>query len=532
MIQVQNLTLRFGDRVLFEDVNLKFTAGNCYGVIGANGAGKSTFVKILSGEVDYHTGDIILPQDQRLAVLKQNIYEFNEQTVLGTVIMGHKPLFDLIQERDTLYAKEDFSEEDGVRSSEIEEEFGDMGGWEAEAQAGELLSGLGIKEGLHDKLMKDITDDEKVRVLLAQALFGDPDVLLLDEPTNGLDINSVMWLEEFLAGFKNTVIVVSHDRHFLNRVCTHTLDIDFKKIRMYTGNYDFWYLASQLAQKQLKDENKKKEDKAKELKEFIAKFSSNAARSKQATARKKLLDKITLEDMPVSTRKYPFINFKPEREAGNDILNIEGLSKSEDGEVLFKDMNLVVNKGDRIAVISDNESAKVALFKVLSGEMEPDGGSFKWGITITQAYFPRDHEEFFAKDINLIDWLRQYSEEKEEGFIRGYLGRMLFSGQEATKKCNVLSGGEKVRCMLSRMMLSGSNFLILDEPTNHLDLESITSLNTGMQEFTGTLMFTSADHELTQTVADRILEIAPDGTVRDYMTTYDEYLERQAAAVS
>ncbi len=531
MIQVQNLLLRFGERVLFEDVNLKFTPGNCYGVIGANGAGKSTFINILSGEVDYHSGEVIIPAGQRMAVLKQNYYEFNELAVLKTVVMGHKKLFDLIQERDALYAKEDFSEADGVRSSEIEEEFGDIGGWEAEAQAGELLSGLGIKENLHEKLMKDISDDEKVRVLLAQALFGDPDVLLLDEPTNGLDVNSIMWLEEFLAGFKNTVIVVSHDRHFLNTVCTHTLDIDFKKIRMYTGNYDFWYLASQLSQKQLKDDNKKKEDKARELKEFIARFASNAARSKQATSRRKLLDKLTLEDLPTSTRKYPYINFKPEREAGNDILTLDGLTKSADGQVLFKDAHLVVSRGDRIAVISDNEQAKVALFKILAGEEQPDRGSFKWGITISSAYFPRDHEEYFNKDLNLIDWLRQYSEEKEEGFIRGFLGRMLFSGQEATKKCNVLSGGEKVRCMLARMMLSGSNFLIFDEPTNHLDLESITSLNTGMQEFPGTMIFTSADHELTQTVANRVLEIAPDGTTTAYLSTYDEYLERQAAAV-
>ncbi|MCB1307696.1 MAG: ATP-binding cassette domain-containing protein [Leptospiraceae bacterium] len=526
MISVQNITLRYGQRALFEEVNLKFTPGNCYGIIGANGAGKSTFLKILSGEEDNHLGEVILPSDQRLAVLKQDHYAYNEYPVLKTVIMGYKRLYEIMEERDAIYAKSDFSDEDGVRASELEEEFSEMGGWEAEAEAASMLEGLGISQELHAKLVKDLNDTEKVRVLLAQALFGNPDVLLLDEPTNHLDVSSVMWLEDFLLDFKNTVIVVSHDRHFLNTVCTHIVDIDFGKMQMYVGNYDFWQQSSELALKQRKDDNRKKEDKIKELKEFIQRFSSNASKARQATSRKKLLDKIKPEEIRPSSRKYPYINFKPEREAGNDILFVENLSKTVDGELLFKDVSFHLKADDKVAVIGDNSNAITMLFKILMGEEQPDSGEVRWGVTITTAYFPKEHDAYFQSKLNLVDWLRQYSEEKEEGFIRGFLGRMLFSGEEALKECNVLSGGEKVRCMLSRMMLSGANVLLFDEPTNHLDLESITSLNNGMIDFPGALLFTSHDHQLTQTVANRVIEIGPDG-MADRMMRYDDYLEEK-----
>ena len=530
MIATSNLTLRYGKRVLFEDVNLKFSPGNCYGIIGANGAGKSTFLKILSGEIEQSAGEVIIPSTERLAVLKQNHFEFNDFQVLKTVIMGHKRLFDVMEEKDAIYSKEDFSDADGVRASELEEEFGDLNGYEAEAEAASMLSGLGIKEELHNKLMKDLGDAEKVRVLLAQALFGNPDTLLLDEPTNHLDVASINWLEEFLYEFNNTVLVVSHDRHFLNKVCTHIVDIDFSKMQQFVGNYDFWYHSSQLALKQKKDENKKKEDKAKELKEFIARFSSNASKAKQATSRKKQLEKLTLEDIKPSSRKYPYINFKSEREAGNDILNVEGLSLKIDGETLLDNISFRVNKGDKIAFVSPRGLAITSLFDILSGVRKPDSGEFKWGVTTTHSYFPKDHENFFDGDLNLVDWLRQYSEENEEGFIRGFLGRMLFSGDEALKKSNVLSGGEKVRCMLSRMMLSGANVIILDEPTNHLDLESITALNDGMVDFSGTIMFTSYDHQLTQTSANRVIEIDAQGVLTDRLSTYDEYLESKLVA--
>lgn len=525
MITVQNLALRFGSRTLFEDVNLKFTNGNCYGIIGANGAGKSSFIKLLSGELEASQGDISLPEGKRLAVLKQDHFAYNDYPVLKTVIMGFRRLFEVMEEKDAIYEKADFTDEDGIRVSELEEEFEDLGGWEAEAQAGSLLDGLGIDTSLHDKLMKDLEDNQKVRVLLSQALFGDPDILLLDEPTNHLDVQSVVWLEEFLYNFKNTVLVVSHDRHFLNRVCTHMVDIDYGKITMHVGNYDFWYQASQLAQKQLKDENKKKEEKAKELKEFIARFSSNASKARQATARKKMLDKLTIDDIKPSTRRYPYINFKPDREPGNDILAVEGLTLKQEGETLLNDISIRLRPEDKVAFVGPNSLATTRLFEVLAGNLEPDSGEIKWGITIQHAYFPKEHEEFFNDEMNLIDWLRQYSKEKEEGFIRGYLGRMLFSGDETLKKSSVLSGGEKVRCMFSRMMLSGANVLIMDEPTNHLDMESITALNNGLEEFKGVLLFTSHDHQLVQTVANRIIEIKKDGTIEDRLCSFDEYLD-------
>ncbi len=527
MINVQNLTLKYGQRTLFENVNLKFAPGNCYGLIGANGAGKSTFIKILSGVEEPTSGEVLIPGDQRMAVLKQNHYEYNDFEVLKTVIMGHKDLYAIMEERDAIYAKADMSDEDGIRAAELEEQFADLGGWEAESEAATLLTGLGIKEAMHAKLMKELEDDDKVRVLLAQALFGNPDILLLDEPTNHLDVSSIVWLEEFLYDFKNTVIVVSHDRHFLNRVCTHIADLDFGKMQIYVGNYDFWYLSSQLAMQQRKDENKKKEDKVKELKEFIARFSANASKSKQATSRKKLLEKITIDDIKPSSRKYPYINFKPERDPGNDILTVDGLSKTVDGVELFKDVSFRVREEDKIAFVGDDGLAKSMFFKILMGEEQADAGEFKWGVTITPAYFPKDHDEYFEKDLNLVDWLRQYSKDQDEGYIRGFLGRMLFSGDEALKKCSVLSGGEKVRCMLSRMMLSGANLLIFDEPTNHLDLESITALNQGMIEFPGVILFTSYDHELSNTVANRVIEFKDGGGAFDKLCTYDEYIEYQ-----
>jgi ATPase subunit of ABC transporter with duplicated ATPase domains len=524
MISVSNVTLRYGKRVLFEDVNIKFTPGNCYGLIGANGAGKSTFLKILSGEIEPQTGQVSITPGERLAVLKQNHFEYDDIPVLQTVIMGHKRLYDLMHEKDALYNKADFSDADGVRASELEAEFADMNGWNAEYEAAELLSGLGIREELHHSLVRDLTGSEKVRVLLAQALFGNPDILLLDEPTNNLDVESIRWLENFLADFKNTVIVVSHDRHFLDQVCTHVADIDFGKIQLFTGNYSFWYESSQLALKQKSDANKKTDDKRKELEEFIRRFSANASKSKQATSRQKLLEKLTLEDIKPSSRKYPHVQFKQEREAGDQLLTVENLTLSHDGNVLFRDLSFSVNKGDKIAFFSRDGLAVPALFEVLMGERKADKGDFRWGVTTSQAYFPNENTQYFDTDLNLVDWLRQYSTEKDESFIRGFLGRMLFSGEESLKKAKVLSGGEKVRCMLSKMMLQGANILVLDEPTNHLDLESITALNNGLKDFKGTVLFASHDHQFVQTVANRIIELTPRGVI-DKVMTYDEYLE-------
>ncbi len=527
MISANGVSLRYGGRALFENVNIKFTKGNCYGLIGANGSGKSTFLKILSGEIEPNKGDVSITTGERLAVLKQNHYEYDEFEVLKTVIMGHKRLVEIMEEKEKLYAKSDFTEEEGMKLSELEAEFAEMNGWEAESDAATLLNGLNIGEEYHYKLMKDLDGNEKIRVLLAQALFGNPDILLMDEPTNHLDIASITWLENFLANFENIVIVVSHDRHFLNQVCTHIADIDFGKIQLYMGNYDFWYQSSQLALQQMKDANKKTEARIKELQEFIQRFSANASKSKQATSRKKLLDKLTLEDIRPSSRKYPFVDFKPDREAGNDLLMINGVSKEIEGEQLLKDANIIVNKGDKIAFVGTYGNAKTALFKILMGEVEPDSGDFKWGVTTSQAYFPRDNSEYFdGIDFNLVDWLRQYSKDQTETFLRGWLGRMLFSGEEALKKASVLSGGEKVRCMLAKMMLSGANVLILDEPTNHLDLESITALNNGLINYKGTLLFSSHDHEFVQTIANRIIELTPKGII-DRQMSYDEYLENE-----
>jgi ATPase subunit of ABC transporter with duplicated ATPase domains len=527
MISANGISLRYGGRALFENVNIKFTKGNCYGLIGANGSGKSTFLKILSGEIEPSKGDVSITPGERLAVLKQNHYEYDEFEVLKTVIMGHKRLIEIMEEKEKLYAKSEFTEEEGIRLSELEAEFAELNGWEAESDAAILLNGLNIGEEYHYKLMKDLDGTEKIRVLLAQALFGNPDILLMDEPTNHLDVASITWLENFLANFENTVIVVSHDRHFLNQVCTQIADIDFGKIQLYFGNYDFWYQSSQLALQQAKDANKKTEARMKELQEFIQRFSANASKSKQATSRKKLLDKLTLEDIKPSSRKYPFVDFKPEREAGNDLLMISGISKEIEGEQLLKDVNIIVNKSDKIAFVGTYGNAKTALFKILMGEMEADSGDFKWGITTSQAYFPGDNSEYFdGVDLSLVDWLRQYSKDQTETFLRGWLGRMLFSGEEALKKASVLSGGEKVRCMLAKMMLSGANVLLFDEPTNHLDLESITALNNGLINYKGTIMFTSHDHEFVQTIANRIIEITPKGII-DRQMTYDEYLENE-----
>lgn len=526
MITVSNLSLRYGKRTLFEEVNLKFTPGNCYGVIGANGAGKSTFLKILSGEVDPSTGSVSFTPGERMAVLKQNHYEFDEFTVLETVMMGHKELYSVMKEKDALYAKEDFTDKDGERAGELENIFAEMDGWNAESNAATLLSNLGISEDLHYKQVKELEGNQKVRVLLAQALFGNPDILLLDEPTNDLDINTIAWLEDFLAGYEATVLVVSHDRHFLDAVCTHVVDIDFGKMTIYTGNYTFWYESSQLAARQRTDQNKKMEDKVKELQEFIRRFSANASKSKQATSRKKALDKINLEEIKPSNRKYPAIMFNNQgREAGDQILQIEKLSKIMNGELLFSDISLMVNKGDKIAIISENSLATTAFYQILTGNDQDFSGDFKWGVTINTADIPNDNAEYFeGKEENLIDWLREYSEgEKDEQFIRGFLGKMLFSGDEVMKKCSVLSGGEKMRCMFSRMMLQQANVLLFDEPTNHLDLESITALNNGMSDFKGTILFTSRDHELTQTVANRIIEITPKGVI-DKLMSYDEYI--------
>ncbi|MHB1686081.1 MAG: ABC-F family ATP-binding cassette domain-containing protein [Ignavibacteriaceae bacterium] len=524
MLSTSNISLRYGKRVLFEEVNIKFTPGNCYGIIGANGAGKSTFLKILANEIDPASGEVIITPGQRLAVLKQNQFEFDEFEVLKTVIAGHKKLSRIMEEKDALYAKPDFTDEDGIQASVLEGEFAELNGWEAEAEAASLLVALGIKNELHDKKMADLSGNEKVKVLLAQALFGTPDILLLDEPTNHLDIQSINWLEEFLINFKNTVVVVSHDRHFLNNVCTHIADIDYGKIQIYTGNYDFWLESSQLAMQQAKDANKKTESKIKELQEFIARFSANASKSKQATSRKKLLEKLTIDEIKPSSRKMPYINFKPERLAGDSILEVKNISKSFDGEDILKNLSFKVDRGDKIAFVGSHDHSKTTLFKILMEEIKADAGECEWGVTTTQSYFPKENSSYFNVDLNLIDWLRQYSKEKDETFIRGFLGRMLFSGDESLKKANVLSGGEKVRCMIARMMLSGSNFLILDEPTNHLDLEAITSLNNGLINFPGTVLFVSHDHQFIQTIANRIIEITPKGMV-DKRMTFDEYLE-------
>ena len=526
MISVNNLSLQFGKRTLFDDVNLKFVQGNCYGVIGANGAGKSTFLKILTGEQDPTRGRVELEPGKRMAVLSQNHFAFDEFQVLQTVIMGHKRLFEIMNEKDALYAKPDFSEEDGMRASELEGEFADLEGWNAETDAASLLSNLGIEEAKHDMIMSDLPSDVKVRVLLAQALFGNPDVLVLDEPTNDLDLKTISWLEDFLLDFKNTVIVVSHDRHFLDTVCTHICDIDYSKINLFTGNYTFWYQSSQLAARQRNDKNKKAEDKKKELQDFISRFSANASKSKQATSRRKMLDKLDLDEIQPSSRKYPGINFAADRDAGNQILTVSNLSKEFEGNYLFKDLNFTLNKGDKVAIVSKNSVAITALFEILNERQKADTGDFTYGTTITTAYLPNDNSEYFEYDQSLIDWLRQYAqtdEEKEEVSVRGFLGRMLFSGEEALKSAKVLSGGEKVRCMLSKMMLAKANLLMMDEPTNHLDLESITALNNGMRDFPGNIIFTSHDHELVNTVANRIIEITPTGFI-DKMMPYDDYL--------
>ncbi|MCA1294505.1 ATP-binding cassette domain-containing protein [Paenibacillus sp. alder61] len=527
MISTNGVTLRYGKRALFEDVNIKFTPGNCYGLIGANGAGKSTFLKILAGEIEPNQGEVSMTPGERLAVLKQNHYEYDEYPVLETVIMGHARLYSIMKEKDALYAKADFSEEDGMRAGELEGEFAELNGWDAEPDAAALLIGLGSPRDLHDKKMKELSGNEKVRVLLAQALFGRPNNLLLDEPTNHLDLESIQWLENFLMDYEGTVIVVSHDRHFLNKVCTHIADIDFGKIQMYVGNYDFWYESSQLALQMQRDANKKKEEKIKELQAFIQRFSANASKSKQATSRKKQLDKITLDDIRPSNRKYPFLHFKAEREAGKQLLTVDGLTKSLEGEKVLDNVSFVVNKGDKIAFVGPNSLPKTTFFQIVMGELEADAGEYSWGVTTSQAYFPKDNSKYFdGVDLNLVDWLRQYSNDQDETFLRGFLGRMLFSGEEALKKASVLSGGEKVRCMLAKMMLNGANVLLFDEPTNHLDLESITALNNGLIDFDGTILFTSHDHQFIQTIANRIIEITPNGII-DRVMTYDEYLESE-----
>lgn len=525
MINVSNLSLRYGKRVLFEDVNIKFTEGNCYGIIGANGAGKSTFLKILSGEIEPSTGKVEISKGQRMSVLKQNHHQYDEVDVLQTVIMGNDVLYSIMQEKDALYAKEDFTEEDGIRAGDLEGTFGEMGGWNAESDAATLLSNLGVKEDKHYQKVKDLDGNEKVRVLLAQALFGDPDILLLDEPTNDLDMNTISWLENFLSEYDKVVLVVSHDRHFLDTVCTHVADIDFGKINIFTGNYSFWYESSQLLLKQRADQNKKAEDKIAELKEFIARFSANASKSKQATSKKKMLDKINVEDMKPSNRKYPAILFNNQtREAGDQILEVKGLTKYINGELAFKNINFDLKRGQKVTILGASSLVTTAFYKIINGEDTDFEGEYRWGVTITPTYLPADNSAYFeGKDLNLVDWLRQYSEEKDETFIRGFLGKMLFSGEETQKKCTVLSGGEKVRCMLSRMMMQRGNVLTFDEPTNHLDLESITALNNGMKDFRGTIIFTSRDHELTQTVSDRVLELTPNGLI-DREMPFDEYI--------
>lgn len=524
MLQVNNLSLTFGKRTLFKDVNLKFTAGNCYGVIGANGAGKSTFLKVLSGDIDSSKGDVIVTDNERISVLKQDHNAYDDKGVIETVIMGNQKLYDIMKEKEEIYSKPDFTDEDGLRVGELEAEFAEMDGWQAESDAEILLSGIGLDRALYNDIMANLKGEDKVKVLLAQALFGNPDILILDEPTNYLDINAKIWLENFLLDFKNTVIVVSHDRHFLNKVCTHILDIDYGKIRLYVGNYDFWLESSELIQKQMRDSNKKKEDKIKELQDFIRRFSANASKSKQATSRKKLLEKIELDDIVPSSRKYPYINFDVDRQLGRDVLELKGISKTIDGVVVLKNLNLTINNGDKVAFVGKNELAKTTLFKIITGELEPDSGTVKWGTTTTYSYFPKDHDEYFKEDVNLIDFLRPYSKEQEETYLRGFLGRMLFSGEEALKKVSVLSGGEKVRLMFSRMMLKKANVIILDEPTNHLDIESITSLNRAIKSFKGVCLFSSYDYELVNSVANRIIEFKEDGKYVDKTCTYDEYL--------
>ena len=529
MISANNVTLRLGKRALFEDVNIKFTEGNCYGLIGANGAGKSTFLKILSGKLEPSKGDITMNQGERLSVLEQDHYKYDDCQVLDTVIMGNARLYEIMKEKDAIYMKEDFTEEDGMRASELEGEFAELNGWEAESDAAILLNGLGIEPDLHYAVMKDLDGGQKVKVLLAKALFGNPDVLLLDEPTNHLDLDAIAWLEEFLINFDNTVIVVSHDRYFLNKVCTHIADIDYGKIQLYAGNYDFWYESSQLMIKQMKEANKKKEEKIKELQEFIQRFSANASTSKQATSRKRALEKIELDDIRPSSRKYPYIDFKPNREIGNEVLMVEGISKTIDGVKMLDNISFILGHDDKVAFVGPNVNATTTLFKILAGEMEPDEGTYKWGVTTSQAYFPKDNTKEFASDDTIVDWMMPYSPEKDVTYVRGFLGRMLFSGDDGLKKVNVLSGGERVRCMLSRMMMSGANTMILDEPTNHLDMESITALNNGMIKYPGVLLFTSQDHQFVQTTANRIMEITPGGLI-DKQCTYDEYLENDELA--
>ena len=524
MISANNITLRVGKEALFEDVNIKFTEGNCYGLIGANGAGKSTFLKILSGQLEPTKGDIVITPGQRLSFLQQDHFKYDAYTVLDTVIMGNLRLYEIMKEKEAIYAKEDFTDEDGIRASELEGEFAEMNGWEAESDAATLLNGLGIDTEFHYAQMADLTGSMKVKVLLAQALFGNPDILLLDEPTNHLDLPAIEWLEEFLINFDNTVIVVSHDRYFLNKVCTQTADIDYGKIQLYAGNYDFWYESSQLLIKQMKEANKKKEEKIKELQEFISRFSANASKSKQATSRKRALEKIQLDDMRPSSRKYPYIDFRPNREIGNEVLMVENLSKTIDGVKVLDNISFTLGREDKVAFVGANEQAITTFFKIITGEMEPDEGNYKWGITTTQAYFPKDNTQEFDNDLTITDWLTQYSEIKDATYVRGFLGRMLFPGEDGVKRVRVLSGGEKVRCLLSKMMISGANILILDEPTNHLDMESITALNNGLIKFPGVILFTSHDHQFVQTTANRIMEILPNGTMIDKITTYDEYL--------
>ncbi|HJC62698.1 MAG TPA: ATP-binding cassette domain-containing protein [Candidatus Blautia merdavium] len=524
MIAANNVTLRIGKKALFEDVNIKFTEGNCYGLIGANGAGKSTFLKILSGQLETTKGDISITPGQRLSFLQQDHFKYDAYPVLDTVIMGNQRLYEIMKEKEAIYAKEDFTDEDGIRASELEGEFAEMNGWEAESDAAMLLNGLGIDTELHYSPMSDLKGSEKVKVLLAQALFGNPDILLLDEPTNHLDLDAIEWLEEFLINFENTVIVVSHDRYFLNKVCTHTADIDYGKIQLYAGNYDFWYESSQLLIKQMKEANRKKEEKIKELQEFISRFSANASKSKQATSRKRALEKIQLDEMRPSSRKYPYIDFRPNREIGNEVLMVEGLSKTIDGVKVLDNLSFTLGREDKVAFVGGNERAKTVLFQILMGEMEPDKGTYKWGVTTSQAYFPKDSTKEFDNDLTIADWLTGYSEIKDATYVRGFLGRMLFPGEDGVKKVRVLSGGEKVRCLLSKMMISGANILIFDEPTNHLDMESITALNNGMMKFPGVILFASHDHQIVQTTANRIMEILPNGVLIDKITTYDEYL--------
>ncbi|MFQ9174277.1 ABC-F family ATP-binding cassette domain-containing protein [Blautia massiliensis (ex Durand et al. 2017)] len=524
MISANNITLRVGKKALFEDVNIKFTEGNCYGLIGANGAGKSTFLKILSGQLEPTKGDIVITPGQRLSFLQQDHFKYDAYPVLDTVIMGNERLYQIMKEKEAIYAKEDFTDEDGIRASELEGEFAEMNGWEAESDAATLLNGLGVDTEFHYTQMADLTGSMKVKVLLAQALFGNPDILLLDEPTNHLDLPAIEWLEEFLINFDNTVIVVSHDRYFLNKVCTHTADIDYGKIQLYAGNYDFWFESSQLLIKQMKEANKKKEEKIKELQEFISRFSANASKSKQATSRKRALEKIQLDDMRPSSRKYPYIGFRPNREIGNEVLMVENLSKTIDGVKVLDNISFTLGREDKVAFVGANEQAITTFFKILTGEMEPDEGNYKWGVTTSQAYFPKDNTQEFDNDLTITDWLTQYSEIKDATYVRGFLGRMLFPGEDGVKRVRVLSGGEKVRCLLSKMMISGANILILDEPTNHLDMESITALNNGLIKFPGVILFTSHDHQFVQTTANRIMEILPNGKLVDKITTYDEYL--------